>query len=79
MKITFAFIFLISLIVGLLYFFTGYNSAFEADQQCHYQKSSFEEDYKTLGCDHDIETRQWILYNLNDDNLPAEVLKRFKY
>ena len=37
MKLTIAFISLIALILGFLYFFNGYKSAFEADQQCHYE------------------------------------------
>ena len=37
MKVSIAFISLIAIIFGYFYFFTGYKSAFEADQQCHYE------------------------------------------
>lgn len=62
MKISIAFISLIAIIIGYLYFFTGYKSAFEADQQCHYELRLKSVELEGLGCDHDIETNQWILY-----------------
>ena len=37
MKTSLAFISIIIIALGYLYFFTGYKSAFEADQQCHYE------------------------------------------
>ena len=56
MKISIAFISLIAIILGYLYFFTGYKSAFEADQQCHYELRLKSVELEGLGCDHDIET-----------------------
>jgi len=54
MKLTIAFISLIAIIVGYLYFFTGYKSAFEADQQCHYEMRLKSVESYEFGCDHDL-------------------------
>ena len=63
----------------LIYFLTGYDSAFEADQSCHSYLSNFSEQSGTLGCDHDTETHQWILYETQDNLEPAKIIKKFRY
>jgi len=63
----------------LLYFLTGYDSAFEADQFCHSTLSSYDNASASYGCDHDIETHQWILYESNDSKEPAKIIKKFRY
>tara|TARA_Y100001968_G_C19140428_1_gene611162 strand:+ start:528 stop:767 length:240 start_codon:yes stop_codon:yes gene_type:complete len=73
--ICFSFIF----IFGLTYYFTGYRSAFEADQQCHYLLKNDYAKEVTFGCDHDLETRQWILFEAGKDLESARVIKRFRY
>ena len=81
MKLSILFIFLTLIIVGLLYFFTGYNSAFEADQQCHYEMrlKYVELNDLELGCDHDLETNQWLLYKIGKNNEPSKVIERYRY
>ena len=67
-------------IVGILsYWLLGFNSAFEADQICHSTMANFDSNNQNLGCDHDTETHQWILYEKNDESEPAKVIKRFRY
>ena len=72
---------IISLIlVGfLIYFLTGYDSAFEADQSCHSYLANYEIQSGNYGCDHDTETHQWILYESNENKEPAKVIKKFRY
>ena len=73
-------IFISILIAGfLIYFLTGYDSAFEADQSCHSYLSSFSEESANFGCDHDTETHQWILYETQDNSEPAKIIKKFRY
>ena len=79
MKLTIAFISLIAIIVGYLYFFTGYKSAFEADQQCHYEMRLKSDESGELGCDHDLETNQWLLYRKGINDQPSQVIERFRY
>ena len=79
MKLTIFFITLIAIIVGFIYFFTGYNSAFEADQQCHYQMRLKSIELEGLGCDHDLETNQWLLYQKGIDDQPSQVIERYHY
>ena len=81
MKISIAFISLIALILVYLYYFTGYKSAFEADQQCHYELrlKSVELEGEVLGCDHDLETNQWILYQQDINDKPSQVVERYRY
>ena len=68
------------IVVGLfIYFLTGYNSAFEADQSCHSYLSNFSDQSKSLGCDHDTETHQWILYETQNNSEPAKIIKKFRY
>ena len=63
----------------LIYWFLGFNSAFEADQLCHAKLANFDSNNQNLGCDHDTETHQWILFETNNDSQPAKVIKRFRY
>ena len=63
----------------LIYFLTGYDSAFEADQLCHSYLSNFSEQSENLGCDHDTETHQWIFYETQDNSEPAKIIKKFRY
>ncbi len=56
-----------------------FGSAFEADQSCHYMLSQQYQEPQQYGCDHDLETRQWILYKEGNQKLPSEVIKRFRY
>ena len=71
--------FLLTLILFLIYFVTGYDSAFEADQNCHSQLSTYENLSGNYACDHDTETHQWILYESNNKNEPAKIIKKFRY
>ena len=79
MKLTITILALIAVIVGFLYFFTGYKSAFEADQQCHYEMRLKSVELQGLGCDHDLETKQWLLYQTGTDGQPSKVINRFRY
>ena len=78
-KLTIVFISLIAILVGFLYFFTGYKSAFEADQQCHYEMRLKSVELEGLGCDHDLETKQWLLYQTGANNKPSIVVERYRY
>ena len=66
------------LILVLSFWFSSYNSAFEADRACHSLLSSYTESTH-LGCDHDTETHKWILYENQEDSVSAKVIKRFRY
>ncbi len=79
MKVTIAIISLLVLILGFIYLFTGYNSAFEADQQCHYELRLQSVELEGLGCDHDLETKQWLLYQKGINDQPSKVIKRYRY
>ena len=57
--------FLLITVLFLIYFLTGYDSAFEADQNCHSYLSSYDNPSGNYGCDHDTETHKWILYESN--------------
>ena len=72
---------IVILITGLLFFIIkpDYKSAFEADQQCHFEISSAVAVNPILECDHDTETRQWLLFYAGEADQPAKVIKRFKY
>ena len=68
------------IVIGFfIYFLTGYDSAFEADQSCHSYLSNFSYQSGNFGCDHDIETHQWILYETQDNSEPAKIIKKFRY
>ena len=71
--------FLLVLLFVLIYFLTAYDSAFEADQFCHSTLSSYDNQSGNYGCDHDIETHKWILYESNENNQPAKIIKKFRY
>ena len=79
MKLAIALISLIALIVGFLYYFTGYKSAFEADQQCHYEMRLKSKELDELACDHDLETNQWLHYRNGVNGQPSQVLERYRY
>ena len=66
------------LIIVLTYWFSAYNSAFEADRACHSLLSTYPNSIN-LGCDHDTETHKWILYENLEDTVSAKVIKRFRY
>ena len=79
MRYLFVFLLLLLLIIigWIIYYMTGYRSAFEADRQCHYiMKTEYS---SSFGCDHDLETRQWLLFQDDIENPPAKVIKRFRY
>ena len=71
--------FLLITVLFLIYFLTGYDSAFEADQNCHSYLSSYDNISGKYGCDHDIETNQWILYQKGINDKPSEVVERYRY
>ena len=71
--------FLLVILLFLIYFLTGYDSAFEADQYCHSLLSSYDNMSGNYGCDHDTETHQWILYESNDIKEPAKIIRKFRY
>ncbi len=82
MKTFFIILITLSLLVGAyLLNFKKYQSAFEADQACHYDLSGLliDEDGSKYGCDHDLETRQWLLFNKLDKIKSAIVLERYRY
>ena len=79
MKLSILLISLTVIIIGFLYFFTGYKSAFEADQQCHYVMRLKSVELEGLGCDHDLETNQWLLYQSGINNKPSQVIGRYRY
>ncbi len=81
MKLAIVIAFLITLILGFLYFFTGYKykSAFEADQQCHYEMRLKSVEIEGLACDHDLETNQWLLYKKGSNDQPSQVIERYRY
>ena len=60
------------------FWFSAYNSAFEADRACHTLLSTYPKT-NDLGCDHDTETHKWILYENQEDSVSAKVIKRFRY
>ena len=66
------------LIIFITYWFSAYNSAFEADRACHTLLSTYPET-NNLGCDHDTETHKWILYENQENSVNAIVIKRFRY
>ena len=72
-------IFLLVVVILMIYFLTGYDSAFEADQYCHSYLSSYENQSSNYGCDHDTETHKWILYEKNKNEEPAKIIKKFRY
>ncbi len=71
--------FLLVILLFLIFFLTGYDSAFEADQYCHSYLLSYDNLSGKYGCDHDTETHQWILYESYNDKEPAKIIKKFRY
>ena len=78
-KFSFSSIFLLVILLFLIYFLTGYDSAFEADQNCHSYLSNYENSSGNYGCDHDTETHQWILYESNNNKEPAKIINKLRY
>ena len=78
-NLVFQIFFLLVTTLSLIYFLTGYDSAFEADQNCHSYLSNYGNLSGNFGCDHDTETHQWILYESNENNEPAKIIKKFRY
>ena len=78
-NLVFQVFFLLAIFLCLIYFLTGYDSAFEADQYCHSFLSSYDNVSENYGCDHDTETHQWILYESNNNKEPAKIIKKFRY
>ena len=72
-------ILLIGIFIGTYNYLSKYRSAFEADQSCHYDQISRYVNLDKTGCDHDLETRQWILFQKGISNQPAQVIKRYRY
>ena len=66
------------LLILLTFWLSAYNSAFEADRACHSLLSTYPKT-NSLGCDHDIETHQWILYENQENSVNASIIKRFRY
>ena len=78
-NLLFQVVFLLIAVVFSIYFLTGYDSAFEADKLCHSDLSNLPDESERLGCDHDIETHQWILYKNSDNSETAEIIKKYRY
>ncbi len=78
-NLIFQIFFLLVIFLFLIYFLTGYDSAFEADQYCHSSLSNYDKLSGNYGCDHDTETHQWILYESNENKEPAKIIKNFRY
>ena len=79
-NLVFQLFFLLVTLLLLIYFLTGFDSAFEADQNCHSDLASYDNSSGNYGCDHDTETHKWILYEANDNNKePAKIIKKFRY
>ena len=72
-------LFVLVLFLGTGYFNPEYSSAFEADQQCHFDMSNLVIDMPSVDCDHDIETKQWILFEKSHTASIAHVIKRYRY
>ena len=78
-KIVVSIVIILFLIVILGFYFTKYKSAFEADQACHYDQNQNYAENLNLGCDHDLETMQWLLYEKGEKNSKSKVIKRYRY
>ncbi len=69
----------VSALFLIIHFSNRYKSAFEADQECHSQILLSYSENSIVDCDHDIETRQWILFEKGVNEEKATVLQRFRY
>ena len=78
-NLVFQIFFLLALFLLFIYYLTAIDSAFEADQYCHSDLSSYDNLSGNYGCDHDTETHQWILYESNENKEPAKIIKKFRY
>ena len=78
-NLVFQICFLLALFLLFIYYLTGIDSAFEADQDCHSDLSSYDNLSGNYECDHDTETHQWILYESNESKEPAKIIKKFRY
>ena len=79
MRITIICLVLIAMVIGIGIKITTYKSAFEADQACHLDKTQKSLDGNAYGCDHDLETRQWLLFQGSKDDSLAKVVSRYRY
>ncbi len=79
MKIIYSSLIIVIITLGIYNYFSSYRSAFEADQACHFIKSDSYQGSSNYGCDHDLETKQWILYKNEPDGRAASVIQRFRY
>ena len=79
MKWIFSISLIVCLLIWIFYNLTGYKSAFEADRQCHFDVQVKYMDKVDLACDHDLETRQWILFQEVKEDSIAMVLERYRY
>ncbi|KGF97000.1 hypothetical protein EU96_1640 [Prochlorococcus marinus str. MIT 9302] len=70
---------MLALFLLFIYYLTGIDSAFEADQHCHSDLSIYDNLSGNYGCDHDTETHQWILYESNENKESAKIIKKFRY
>ena len=70
---------IVLVVIFLFVSIPNYKSAFEADQTCHAQKFELYGNSPDYDCDHDTETKQWILYQQGKDNTAATVISRFRY
>ena len=78
-NLVFQIFFLLVVLLIFIFFVTGYDSAFEADQYCHSYLSNYDTLSGNYGCDHDTETHQWILFESKDKKEPAKIIKKFRY
>ena len=69
----------LALTLSFFYYSSGYRSAFEADQACHFDTIHYLNEEIKLYCDHDTETRQWLLYQKEAPVEKATVVKRYRY
>ena len=79
MRVVLAALFLSIILFGAFFFLSSYRSAFEADQACHFQQWESYAENSNFGCDHDFETKQWILFEVGANHQQSKVLKRFRY
>ena len=79
MRIAIIVITFLVVILSVVYYVTGYRSAFEADQACHYELIKKDSLSISFACDHDLETRQWLLYEKGLNSEPSKVIERFRY
>ena len=65
--------------ISAYFFLPTYRSAFEADQACHFNQWELYGDSSKYGCDHDLETSQWLLFEKGENHQVSKVIKRFNY